>query len=63
MKLIPMRFMGYEWHHNPREIKFECAKKVSESLVPESIAEIQETGRKNMIVSGVGELYGADCQS
>ena len=63
MKLIPMRFMGYEWHHNPREIKFECAKKVSESLVHESTAQIQETGRKNMIISGVGELYGADCQS
>lgn len=63
MKLIPMRFMGYEWHHNPREIKFECAKKVSESLVPESSAQIQETGRKNMMISGVGELYGADCQS
>ncbi len=61
MKLLPMRFMGFEWHHNPREITFECKKTVNENLVPMSNSEIQETGRKNMLIKGVGELYGSDC--
>ena len=61
MKLIPMRFMGYEWRHNPREITFECGKSVSECLVPNGSSAIQDTGRKNMLVKGVGELYGSDC--
>jgi hypothetical protein len=61
MKLLPMRFMGYEWHHNPREITFECEKTINENLVPMSDSEIQDTGRKNMLIKGVGELYGSDC--
>ncbi len=61
MKLIPMRFSGFEWHHNPREISFECDKKVNEFIVPKNTAEVQDSGRKNMIVRGVGELYGEDC--
>ena len=61
MKLIPMRFMGYEWHHNPREITFECEKSVTERLVPYDVSQIQQTGRKNMVIKGTGELYGEDC--
>lgn len=61
MKLIPMRFAGYEWRHNPREIKFECEKKINELLAPNQGAEIQDAGRKNMVVKGEGELYGNDC--
>lgn len=61
MKLIPMRFMGYEWHHNPREITFECEKTVTERLVPYDVSQIQQTGRKNMVIKGTGELYGEDC--
>lgn len=61
MKLIPMRFSGYEWHHNPREIKFECDKKINELLAPNAGAIVQDAGRKNMIVKGTGELYGENC--
>ncbi len=61
MKLVPMRFKGFSWHHNPREITFECGKKVNEHKSPFGKAYIQDTGRKNMIVKGVGELYGTDC--
>ena len=61
MKLIPMRFMGVEWHHNPRELTFECEKTVSERLVPGGESHIQQTGRRNMIIRGTGELYGGDC--
>ena len=61
MKLVPMRFNGVEWHHNPKEIVFECDKTVKELCSAGSTAYIQDFGRKNMIVSGTGELYGEDC--
>lgn len=61
MKLVPMRFKGVEWHHNPREISFECAKQVNELHAPYGKSYIQNTGRKNMLIKGEGELYGDDC--
>ncbi len=61
MKLVPMKFKGVQWHHNPAEIKFECEKSVNELKAPFEKAYIQNMGRKNMIISGSGELYGADC--
>ena len=61
MTLVPMRFRGVEWHHNPREISFECDKDVKELKVPYGTAYIQNMERKNMKIKGVGELYGTDC--
>ena len=61
MNLVPMRFKGVEWHHNPREITFSCAQSVSERKSPFGKAYIQNTGRKNMVIEGEGELFGADC--
>lgn len=61
MKLIPMKFRDFVWHHNPREIAFECEKAVNELLSPFDSSAIQETGRRNMIIRGEGELYGEDC--
>jgi prophage DNA circulation protein len=61
MKLVPMRFKGVEWHHNPREISFECEKDINELRSPFGKAYIQNTGRKNMKITGTGELFGDDC--
>nr|DAU20899.1 MAG TPA: LysM [Caudoviricetes sp.] len=61
MKLVPMRYKGVEWHHNPREITFECDKKLNELKSPYGQSYIQNIGRKNMKISGTGELYGGDC--
>lgn len=61
MKLVPMKFKGVSWHHNPREIKFECEKNIGELCAPFEKSYIQNMGRKNMIISGTGELYGSDC--
>lgn len=61
MKLVPMRFKGVEWHHNPKEIVFECDKTVKELKAPYGTSYIQNMGRKNMIIIGTGELYGSDC--
>ena len=61
MKLVPMRFKGFEWRHNPQEITFSCEKDVRELISPYKKAYIQNTGRKNMVIRGEGELYGGDC--
>ena len=61
MNLVPMRFKGVEWHHNPREITFECAKQINELHAPYGRSYIQNTGRRNMLIKGEGELYGEDC--
>lgn len=46
MKLVPMRFKGVQWHHNPREISFECDKIINELQSPYGSSYIQNTGRK-----------------
>ena len=61
MTLVPMKFKGYEWKHNPCEIKFECEKTVNEHISPYEKSFVQNMGRKNRTVSGKGELCGEDC--
>ena len=58
MKLVPMRFKGVQWHHNPREIAFVCEK----LHAPFDRSYVQDTGRRNRLIKGEGELYGADCR-
>ncbi len=61
MKLVPMRFCGFQWRHNPKEISFECSNRINENNALGGQAYIQNNGRKNMIIKGSGELYGTDC--
>ena len=61
MKQVPMKFKGYSWHHNPREIVFENTKQLNETLAPFDKSVVQNTGRHNMRISGEGELFGDDC--
>ena len=61
MKLVPMRFKGVSWRHNPRELTFVCEKQVRELHSPFGGSQLQNTGRKCIKIKGRGELYGADC--
>ena len=61
MKLIPMRFKGVTWRHNPRELTFESEKQINELHAPYAGCTVQDTGRRGMCVKGEGELFGADC--
>lgn len=61
MNLVPMRFKGFEWHHNPREIVFECEKQVNDLHSPLGGSYIQDSGRRALIIRGEGELYGNNC--
>ena len=47
MKLVPMRFKGVEWHHNPREISFECEKDINELRSPFGWTRVNKVDRKN----------------
>ncbi len=61
MNLNAMRYKGVQWRHNPREISFACDKYVTENSTANGKAEVQSTGRRNLRITGKGELYGADC--
>lgn len=61
MRLVPMRFGGVSWSHNPREIRFVAEKNVRELSSPFALPTVQQTGRRCMTIRGEGELYGADC--
>lgn len=61
MTTAPMRFNGVEWRHNPRTISFHCEKQLDERVAPYDKAYVQQTGRRNLLIRGEGELYGADC--
>ena len=56
MKLIPMRFKGVTWRHNPRELTFESEKQINELHAPYAGCTVQDTGRRGMCVKGEGEL-------
>ena len=61
MKQAPMRFKGFEWRHNPREISFKCERNVGELSFPFNGSKLSETGRKCLVIRGKGELFGEDC--
>ena len=63
MKLIPMRYAGYTWHHNPKSLKVSNSKKVVDLSLPYSFDVLQSFGESLVTITGVGELYGKDCIS
>lgn len=63
MKLASMRFCGYSWHHNPKDMSLVCDKKVISLEMPYSSDVLQIFGNKPVVVEIVGQLYGEDCLS
>jgi len=61
MKLVPMRFMGYTWHHNPKKLTIKSNKKVIELKLPYHDDVLQNFGESQLRINGSGELYGEDC--
>ena len=61
MKLVPMRFCLYTWHHNPKSIKIISDKDVVNLCSPYQKHFSKDFGENLRIVSGVGELYGENC--
>lgn len=61
MRPVPMRFMGYTWHHNPKELSVICDKTVVKFGVPYFKEMVQSFQSKLCTIKGVGELYGDDC--
>ena len=61
MKLAPMRFDGYTWHHNPKSLTVKSKKKSVELKLPYYDDVLQTFGESLVTLTGTGELYGSDC--
>ncbi len=61
MKLVPMRFDYFTWHHNPKSIKISSKKEIVKLKSPYNTDTLQNFGEELKVVSGTGELYGSDC--
>ena len=61
MKLVPMRYAGYSFRHNPSKLKIEDEANIVSLISPWSPPDSRHLGRRLRIIRGEGELYGADC--
>ncbi|MBQ8859996.1 MAG: hypothetical protein IJ015_01500 [Ruminococcus sp.] len=61
MKPCAMRFNGFTWHHNPKELTIKCKDKMVKYGVPYFKEFVERSYNEAMVVSGVGELYGESC--
>lgn len=60
MKLVPMRYCGHTWHHNPLKMEIISDKKTVNLSVVNSCDVLQIFGDKLIVVKGVGQLYAED---
>lgn len=61
MKNAPMRFCGLSLHHNPHTLRIESRAGLRELISPCCTPDSENLGLRLRVVSGEGELYGADC--
>ena len=61
MKLVPMRFCSFTWHHNPKSIKVISDKDVKSLCSAYQKHFSSDFGENLREVRGVGELYGENC--
>ncbi len=63
MKNAPMRFDGLSLHHNPHKLSIENRHHIRSLVSPAADPDSMYLNRNPCVVSGEGELYGADCIS
>ena len=61
MKLCPMRFASYTWHHNPVALTIKGEKDIVNIKIPYSDDVMKNFGEKLVTISGKAQLYGKDC--
>lgn len=61
MKHAPMRFCGYEFDHNPKNIEITDARNVRELPLANGTSRLQDIGRAAKTVTGLLELCGDGC--
>lgn len=61
MKNVPMRFAGHIFRHNPSKLRIEDKANVVRLVPPFTPPDSRMLSRGLRVVSGEGELYGADC--
>ena len=57
----PMRFDGMSLHHNPHKLHIENEHRIRSLCTPSADADSLYLNRQPCVISGEGELYGADC--
>ena len=60
MDLLPMRYKGYTWPHNPRVYSIDYERKMAVHKTPYGLFRLQDLGRTNRIMEGEGEFVGED---
>ncbi|MGN0452778.1 MAG: LysM peptidoglycan-binding domain-containing protein [Ruminococcus sp.] len=60
MVLSKMSFSGVSFEYNPVYLKLESRRLLAQSFMPFIGEKTQDLGRKCTVVSGRGELFGAD---
>ena len=60
MNTALMRFQDYTWKHNPKTIQVACRREIKEWKLPGQGNLLQDLGPGKRIVTGEGELFGAD---
>ena len=61
MKNAPLRFDGMSLHHNPHKLHIENRHHIRSLSTPTAACDSLYLNRKPCVISGEGELYGADC--
>ena len=61
MKNAPMRFDGLSLSHNPHKLLIENESRLRELTTVKRISRTEQLYRRPCVISGEGELYGADC--
>lgn len=61
VKLEPMRYKGYTWRYNPKQINISSQRNVKEILIPHTDSVVDELGGMKRVVKGTGEFFGDSC--
>lgn len=61
MKLEPMRYKGYIWKYNPKQISVTSQRNVKEIPLPSADSSVKDLGGMKRIVKGIGEFFGVSC--
>ncbi len=56
-----MKFKNYEWPYDPKQLKIEQKKDISELKIPFVGTVLQNLKCSKRVISGNGEFFGPDC--
>ena len=61
MQLEPMKYKGYTWKYNPKQINITSQRNIREVLLPKADSKVSDLGGMKRVVKGIGEFFGSSC--